>query len=143
VKKILILFCLSINFGLLHAQRFFYVDNNGITDKLVRDGLLNASQFVTGSELSSDYIIKTEVSFQAGDNLLTVHMNLQDTATLQTLFQVKETLAFGELGINPRVVLHTVIRAFIDRNIGRVISCVKGNHFDDHSTFLRVRKDQS
>jgi len=143
MKKLSLLFCLIICFGLVRAQRFFYVDNNRITGNLVRDGLLKASQFITRSPLSSDYIVKTEVNFQTGDNILTLQINLQDTATLQTIFQDKETLAFGEFNSNPRITLHTAIRAFIDKNISQIILSSRENHYDDHSKWLLIRKDKT
>jgi hypothetical protein len=143
MKKIPILLCLCFCFGLAQAQRFFYVDNNRITDNLVRAGLLKASQFVTRSPLSSDYIVKTEVNFQKLGNILTLQINLQDTATLQTVFQDKETLAFGELRANPRIILNTVIRNFIDKNINQIILSARENHFEDQAKWLRVRKDKT
>ncbi|HEY4966610.1 MAG TPA: hypothetical protein VII28_09430 [Puia sp.] len=143
MKKISILFCLSICFGMARAQCFFYIDNNQITDNLARDGLLKASQFITRSPLSSDYIVKTEMNFQTGVNTLTLEINLQDTVTSQTVFQGKETLAFGELRANTRRMLNTVIRAFIDRNINQIILSARENHFDDQSKWLRVRKDKT
>jgi hypothetical protein len=143
MKKIPILLCLCFCFGLAQAQRFFYVDNNRTTDNLVRAGLLKASQFITRSPLSSDYIIKTEVNFQKLGNILTLQINLQDTATLQTVFQDKETLAFGELRANPRIMLNTVIRNFIDKNINQIILSARENHFEDQSKWLRVRKDKT
>jgi hypothetical protein len=143
MKKIFVLFCLVNSFGLVHAQRFFYIENNGITGNLVKDGLLKASQFITRSALSSDYIVRTELSFTAGDNILTLQINLQDTASLQTIFQDKETLAFGEFRTTPRAMLHTVIRAFIEKNIYQIISYARENHFDDQSKWLRIRKDKT
>lgn len=143
MKKITILFCLCCCFGLVEAQRFFYIDDNRITDNLVRVGLLKASQFITRSPLSSDYIVKTEVNFQAAGNILTLQINLQDTATLQTVFQDKETLAFGELRANPHIMLNTVIRNFIDKNINQIILSARENHYDDQSKWLRVGKDKT
>jgi hypothetical protein len=143
MKKISFLICLCCCFGLVQAQRFFYIDNNRITDNLVRVGLLKASQFITRSPLSSDYIVKTEVNFQTVGNILTLQINLQDTATLQTVFQDRETLAFGELGANPRIMLNTVIRNFIDKNINQIILSARENHYDDQSKWIRVRKDKT
>lgn len=143
MKKIPVLFALCICFGATRAQSFFYIENNRITDNLVRNNLLKAAQFVTRSPLSSDFIIKTEMNFTTGSNILTLHINLQDTATSQTVFQSKETLAFGELRTNTRMMLITVIRAFIDRNINQIILTARENHFDDRSGWLRARKDKT
>jgi hypothetical protein len=143
MKKIPILICCCCCFGLAQAQRFFYIDNNRITDKLVRAGLLKASQFITPSPLSSDYIVKTEVNFQTGGNILTLQINLQDTATLQTVFQDRETLTFGQLRANPGIMLNTVIRNFIDRNINQIILSARENRYDDQSKWIRVRKDKT
>ena len=143
MKKIPVLFCLSLCFGLVRAQCFFFVENHQLTDNLVRDGLVRAAQFITQSPLSSDYIIKTEMNFQTGTNILTLKINLQDTATSQTVFQGNETLAFGELRANPRLTLNTVIRAFIDKNMNQIILSARENHIDDQTKWLRVRKDKT
>jgi hypothetical protein len=93
--------------------------------------------------LSSDYIVKTEVNFQPAGNILTMQINLQDTATLQTVFQNNETLTFGELRANPGIMLSTVIRNFIDKNINQIILSARENHYDDQSKWIRVRKDKT
>lgn len=143
MKKIAILLCMCVCFGLVRAQCFFYIENQRVTDHLVRDGLLRASQFVTTSPLSSDFIVKTEMYFQPGINILTLKINLQDTATSQIVFQCNETLAFGELRANPVMMLNTSIRAFIDKNMNQIILSARENHFYDQWKWLRVRKDKT
>ena len=143
MKKIITLFWLIIFFNLARAQCFFYIENQRITDNLVKAGLLKADQFISRSPLSSDYIVKTEMHFQSGTNILTLKINLQDTATSQTVYQGNETIAFGEFRANPRMLLNTVIRAFIDKNMYQIISSAKESHFDDQTKWLRVRKDKT
>lgn len=143
MKKIPVLLGLCICFGLARAQCFFFIENHQITDNLVRDGLLKASQFVTRSPLSSDFIIKTEMYFETRTNILTLKINLQDTATSQTVFQGNETMAFGELRSNPGMMLNTIIRSFIDKNVNRIISSAREYRFDDQTEWLRARKDKT
>jgi hypothetical protein len=143
MKKIPVLFALCICFGVSRAQCFFYVENNRITDHLVRNNLLKAAQHVTRSPLSSDFIIKTEMNFTTGSNTLTLNINLQDTATSQTVYQGKETLAFGMFRADSRKTLNTVIRAFIDKNMDQIILSARENHFVDQSIWLRARKDKT
>jgi hypothetical protein len=143
MKKIPVLFALCICFGMSRAQSFFYIENNRITDNLVRNNLLKAAQFVTKSPLSSDFIIKTEMNFTSGSNTLTLNINLQDTSTSQTIFQGKETLAFGTFGSDSRKMLNTVIRSFIDKNMNQIIISAKENHFGEQSNWLRARKDKT
>lgn len=131
-----------ICFGQARAQRFFYVDEDRVAGSLVRAILLNSSQFVTVSPLSSDYIVKTEIHFQPGRHTLSLQIHLQDTATLKTVFQDKETLAFGELNTNSRLLLQTVIRAFIDKNISHIILVAGENHFDESQLWIRDKKDK-
>jgi hypothetical protein len=143
MKKIVILVCLMLQYGLIQAQRFFYIDNNRITENLLKGGLLRASQFITNSPLSSDYIVKTDVGFQKDSHILTLQINLQDSITFQSIFQVRETYAFGEFQTNSRVLMRTIIRAFIEKNIGQLVLSARENHFDDQMNNLRTRKDKT
>jgi hypothetical protein len=143
MKKIAILVSLVLVFGFCRAQRFFYIDDNRITENMLKGGLLQASQHITKSPLSSDYIVKTDVDFQAGENVLTLQINLQDSVTFQTIFQARETCAFGEIRSNSRKMMNTVIRAFIEKNISQIVLSAKENHYDDRMNDLRARKDKT
>ena len=135
MKKIILLTGFVLSIGLARAQRFFYVGNNRITENLLKDGLLKASQFVTHSPLSSDYIIKTELGFQPGDNILTLQINMQDSLTFQTIYMSRETYTFGDFHNNSRILLSTVIRAFIEINIPRMVLSARDNHIDGVSRY--------
>lgn len=143
MKKIILLISFVLSIGLARAQRFFYVDNNRITENLMKDGLLKASQFVTHSPLSSDYIIKTELGFQPGENILILQINMQDSLSFQTIYQTKETWTFGDFHNNSRILLSTVIRAFIENNIPRMVLSARNNHVDDQMKYLKSRKDKT
>jgi hypothetical protein len=143
IKKIIILVVLILHFGLIHAQRFFYVDNNQITENLLKGSLLRASQHISSSPLSSDYIVKSEVGFQEGNHILTLQINLQDSITAQSIYQITETYAFGDLNSNSRNIMRTVIRTFIEKNISQLVISAKENHFDDRMNNLQSRKDKT
>ncbi len=142
-KKIFLLIFLALGFGTAGAQRFFYVDGNPVTENFLKGGLANASQHISVSPLSSDYIIKADVGFQTGANVLTLQINLQDTATLQTIFQNKEIYTFRELPTKSRLFLRTVIRAFIERNIPLIVQSAGEKHGCDQMSSLRARKDKT
>ena len=143
MKKISLLVCLVLVFGFTRAQRFFYVDSNRITENILKGGLLKASQHISASPLSSDYIVNTEVGFQTGDNVLTLEIHLQDSLTFQTIFQTKEIYTFRELPINSRLLLRTVIRAFIEKNIPQIVLSAGERHDHDRMSSLKVRKDKT
>ena len=143
IKKIVILVVLILHYGLIRAQRFFYIDNNRITENLLKGGLLRASQFITSSPLSSDYIVKTDVGFQAENHILTLQINMQDSITSQSIFQIRETYTFGDLNSNSRNLMRTVIRTFIEKNINQLVLTAKENHFNDRINGLQTRKDKT
>ena len=83
------------------------------------------------------------MNFTTGSNILTLNINLQDTATSQTVFQGKETLAFGAFRSDSGKMLNTVIRAFIDKNMYQIILSARENHLGEQSNWLRARKDKT
>ena len=143
IKKPVVLVFLVLQVGLIQAQRFFYIDQNPITENLLKGGLLKAAQFITESPLSSDYTVETDIRFQTENNTLTLAMNLQDSATCQTLFQIRETCALGSLGPNARHFMGTIIQAFIERNIHQIVLSAKESHMDDRMNYLQTRKDKT
>lgn len=86
---------LLLNTCLLHAQRFYYLDSDNTTSNLVKSDLMKFSQFITKSPLGSDYIIKTNVTFQDDPNKMALHIILQDSITLQAIYQTNEEYSFG------------------------------------------------
>jgi hypothetical protein len=142
MKKIILLSTLIFSFGSAWAQRFFYIDNNRVTENILKKTLRDAAQFITSSPLSADYIIKTEVGFRPETNMLTLQINLQDSLTLQTIYQTRETYTFGNLHTNSRIILDTMIQAFIEKNIARIVISAREDHMDYQMKWLKTRKDK-
>jgi hypothetical protein len=143
MKKIVALVSLVLVTRLTQAQRFFYIDNNHITEKLLNDGLTNASQYVTKSPMGSDYIIKTDVDFQSGSNVLTLKIMLQDSLTFKTIFQADEEYSLCTLQANPRIFVSMAIRTFIEKNMNQIILCAKDDHCGAQMKWLKPRKDKT
>jgi hypothetical protein len=143
MKKIIALISLLLVAHFTQAQRFFYIDNNHITEKLLNDGLSNASQYVTKSLMGSDYIIKSDVGFRSGYNVLTLKIMLQDSITFKTIFQTNEEYSFRIENANAGIVLSMAIRTFIEKNLNQIILCAKDDHFAGQMKPLKPRKDKT
>jgi hypothetical protein len=143
MKKILILITFLLCIFLTKAQRFFYVETNNYTDKILREGLLKASQFITQSPLGSDYIIKTEVGFNTRFNALRLNMILEDSVTFKTVFQTNEEWSFITINKSSRLSIRMAIETFIDKNINQIITCAKDNYFDSRMKSLQPGKDKT
>lgn len=143
MKKILILITFLLCIFLTKAQRFFYVETNHYTDKILREGLLKASQFITQSPLGSDYIIKTEVGFNTRFNALRLNMILEDSVTFKTVFQTNEEWSFITINKSSRLSIRMAIETFIDKNINQIITCAKDNYFDSRMKSLQPGKDKT
>jgi hypothetical protein len=143
MKKISLLVCLVLGFGYADAQGFFYIDGNRATDNVLRAGLVSAYQHISVSPLSSDYIIKADVGFQSSENELTLQINMKDSVTFQTIFQNKEIYTFRELNANSRLMLRTVIRAFIERNIPQIVLTAGQRHDYELMNSQKARKDRT
>ena len=143
MKKILILITFLLCFFLIQAQRFFYIETNNYTGKILREQLLKASQFVTQSPIGSDYIIKTEVGFNTGYSTLRLNMILEDSVTFKPIFQTNEECSFKVMNVNSRLCLRMAIETFIDKNVSQIITCAKDNHFDSRMKSLKSGKDKT
>ena len=143
IKKLVILILLIFHFGFTRAQHFFYIDQNHITESLLKGGLLKSAQYITNSPLSSDYTIKTNVGFPTDQKTLTLSLDLQDSLTAQMIFQVRETYALENPGPEPQQAMKTIIQAFIQRNINQLVLSAKENHFDNRMNNLKSRKDKT
>ncbi len=143
MKKFLLLQILILTVCLTQAQRFFYVEANNSTDKPIKEKLMKASQFVTKSPLMSDYIIKTDINFQTGSNIITLKIILEDSATFKTIFQAEEENAFGVININSQIFLRMAIETFIEKNINQIILSAKNDHSDGLMKFLKPNKDKT
>jgi hypothetical protein len=99
MKKISILSGILLIACLCHGQRFFYIQDSQPTQKILTDELQHAFQYVTTTPLASDYIIKSEVGFQAETHSLTMQITLQDSITFQTIFQANESCGVGKTNL--------------------------------------------
>jgi hypothetical protein len=143
MKKIYILTVLFFNLYFASAQRFFYLESNDATGNLIRNDLVKSSQFVTKSPLGSDYIIKTEMGFQKESSKLTLQIILQDSITLNTIYQTNEEYNFGTINRNSNILLRTTLETFIENNISQIILCARDDHYDSRMKPLKPKKDKT
>jgi hypothetical protein len=141
-KNILILILLLSAVG-IRAQRFFYIASNRLTDKILQSGLQNKSQFVAASPLGSDYIIRTDVDIRPESNSLQLKITLQDSISLKTVFQNNEDYQIGLRNKTSRIYLQTIVRAFLDRNISRLITCAREDRTEAMGKYSKPRKDKT
>ena len=143
MKKTFIVIILILDVFFTQAQRFFYVESNPVTDRILHGGLLKGNQFVSNSPLGSDYIIKTDVGVQTESNSLQLKITLQDSITLKTIFQSREEYGIDLRNKNSRLYLRTIVQTFIEKNIGQIIVSAKDDHYDGQAKYLKARKDKT
>ncbi len=143
MKKILILLFVVFNIYAVQAQRFYYLESDNTTSDLVKAELTKTSQFITKSPLGSDYIIKTNVALQTDPNKLALNIILEDSITLQAIYQTNEEYSLGFVNKKSKVLLRTAIQAFIDKNINHIILYAKDDHFDSRMKPLKPKKDKT
>lgn len=143
MKKISILSGILLIACLCHGQRFFYIQDSQPTQKILTDELQHAFQYVTTTPLASDYIIKSEVGFQAETHSLTMQITLQDSITFQTIFQANESCDIRKTNPDVRLFLSLAVRTFLEKNIRQILICSKDDHFNTEMKILRPRKDKS
>jgi hypothetical protein len=130
MKKIILLqICLFIA-AFSQAQRFFYVAPGNIAERLIKEDLLKASQFVTRSPLMSDYSIHTEISFKKETNTASLKIILKDSATFKTIYQTNEEYAFRTTRLDPQILLYMAMKTLIEEQIGRIIFWAKDDHLN-------------
>ena len=128
MKKICILAGLIITSQLSLGQRFFYIEGNSATGKLLSEGLKQAFQYVTSTPLASDYIIKSEMAMQSGSHTFMINLILQDSVTFKTIYQANEEYTIGALKANPKIFFSMAVRTFIEKNMDQMILCAKDEH---------------
>ena len=143
MKKAFLITTLAFNIYFVQAQRFFYLESDDATENLIRDGLVKSSQFITKSPLGSDYIIKTEIGFQKESGKLTLQIILQDSITLNTIYQTNEEYNFGTINRNSKILLRTTLETFIENNISQIILCARDDHYDARMRPLKPKKDKT
>ena len=143
MKKTFVVIILILAVFFTHAQRFFYVEFNPVTDRILHGGLLKGNQFVSNSPLGSDYIIKTDVGVQTESNSLQLKITLQDSITLKTIFQSSEEYGIDLRNKNSRLYLRMLVQTFIEKNISQIIVSAKDDHYDGQAKYLKARKDKT
>lgn len=143
MKKNFLLLVLLLSAAVIRAQRFFYVESNGLTDKILQKSLQSQSQFVATSPLGSDYIVRTDVDVSPESNSLQLKITLKDSISLETVFQNNEDYRIGLRNKNSRVYLQTIVRAFVDRNVSRMIICAREDHVEIMGKYSKPRKDKT
>lgn len=143
MKKSFLLLILFLSVFFTQAQRFFYLESNPVTNRILRQGLVNSAQYVTASPLGSDYIISTDVRFRTESNSFQLKITLQDSITLKTIFQTNEEFGLSVMNKNSGIYLRMLIHTFIDRNISQIIACAREDHFDAAGKYLKPRKDKT
>ncbi len=143
MKKVLLISVLAFNIYFARAQRFFYLESNDAAGNLIKDGLVKSSQFVTGTPLASDYIIKTEFGFQKEPNKLTLQIILEDSITFKTIYQTNEEYNFGVINQNSKLLLKTALETFLEKNINQIILCARDDHYDSRMKPLKPKKDKT
>ncbi len=143
MKKIYLLTTLSFSLCFARAQRFFYLESNDAAGNLIKDGLVRSSQFVTGTPLASDYIIKTEIGFQKEPNKLTLQIILEDSITFKTIYETNEEYNFGVISQNSKLLLRIALETFLEKNINQIILCAREDHYDSRMKPLKPKKDKT
>jgi hypothetical protein len=143
MKNILALFGLIMIGFFCPAQSFFYIQCNQVTEKPVREQLIKASQYVTHSPLSSDYIIQADADVETGSGVLNLQMTVQDSITSKMIFQSKASYTLSSINTGTRLFLRMTIAGFIDKNIHQVIACTREDRYDQKMKFLKSRKDKT
>jgi hypothetical protein len=143
MKKTLLFLIVSFSLSVAHAQRFFYLDSDNTTSGLLRYDLIKCSQFVAKTPLASDYIVKMKASLQTKSNKMILDIRLQDSITLETIYQTNEEYTFGDADKYSKIFLKTTIQSFIDRNIDQIIIYAKDDHDDARMKLLKPKKDKT
>ena len=143
MKKTFLITALAFNIYFVQAQRFFYLESDDAAGNLIKDGLVNSSQFVTSSPLASDYIIKTELGFQKEPNKLTLQIILEDSITFKTIYQTNEEYNFGIINQNSKLLLRTALETFLEKNISEIILCARDDHYDTRMKPIKPKKDKT
>jgi hypothetical protein len=143
MKKTLLFLIVSFSLSVTHAQRSFYLDSDNTTSGLLRYDLIKCSQFVANTPLASDYIVKMKASLQTKSNKMILDIRLQDSITLETIYQTNEEYTFGDADKYSKIFLKTTIQSFIDRNIDQIIIYAKDDHDDTRMKLLKPKKEKT
>ena len=143
MRKICIITILISLSQLCLAQRFFYIEGNRGTEKLLSEELSSAFQYVTASPVISDYILKSEIGMQSGCKTFMMNLILQDSVSLKTIYQAKEEYTMENLKSDPRIFFSMAVRTFIQKNMNQIILCARDDHNKMEGKWLAPRKDKT
>ncbi len=143
MKKLLFIFTLLFCTLLTNAQRFFYVEDGNMGENVLKQDLLKASQFVAKAPIISEFIIKTEASFESGSNLATLKIMVEDTATFRTIFQAQEEYPYSQVSVNPHRFLNIAIKTMIEKNFSQMILCAQNTYRQSLMAPLKEKKDKT
>lgn len=142
MKKIIFLqICILIGCS-IQAQRFFYVASGNMAERPVKEGLLKASQFVTPTQVMSDYTIDTEINFNKESHTASFKIALRDSVSFRTIYQTDEEYNFGVTKLSSQILLNMAMKTLIEENINEIISRAKDDHFNDSMHQIEKRKDK-
>ncbi len=142
MKKTLLFIIISFTVFAADAQRFFYLDSDNTISNLLRYDLIKYSQFVAETPLASDYIVKMKACLQTVSNKMSLDIRLQDSITLETIYQTNEEYSFPDINKSSKIFLKSAIQSFVDRNVDQIIIYAKDDHYDSRMKFLKPRKDK-
>lgn len=127
MKRILLLLILVSTATLIQAQRFFYIEPGNMAARIIERDLLKASQFIVKSAVISDYIIKTEVGYQAESNKTTVRLIVEDSVSLKPIYQANEDYLFVAMKANSQLMLNMAMKTLIERNMKEIVYYAKND----------------
>ena len=142
MKKIILL---QISFLIgcsIQAQRFFYVASGNMAERPVKESMLKASQFVTPTQVMSDYTIDTEINFKKETHTASLKIVLKDSASFRTICQTNEEYDFGITRLNPQILLNMAMKTLIEENINQIIFRAKDDHFNNKIHLIEKKKDK-
>jgi hypothetical protein len=128
MKKTVLVVALSGIGFLARAQRFFYVESKDLAARILRQDLLHEAQFVSGSAVMSDYIVKTAVDFSPNPQTASLQIIVQDSVSFKPVFQAKEDYHFANASVNQQILLDLAVQTFVKRNIPQIIFSATREH---------------
>lgn len=134
---------LALSACFVRAQRFFYLDSDNSVSDFLKYDLLKTAQYITKTPIASDYIVKMKASLQTASNKLSLDIRLQDSITLETIYQSNEEYSYGDAEKNFRIFLKTTIQYFIDRNIDQIVIYARDDHYNARMKPLKPKKDKT
>jgi hypothetical protein len=141
MKNILLLIVFITAFTSSRPQSFYYIEENSPGREYMKQLLLNASQFVSETPITSDFKIKTGVSAN-NQSTLTVKFSVVDSITFETIFYSEETFKQSR-SKNQYSSFTTASNLFFEHNIKNVIAPSKHHTFYKLHQLVKAAKDKT